>query len=303
MRRKVLIGVILVILLMGVAGYFTKGLLTPKIGLCLNGADSALYNELTLAGYTVLSRNCENNQETQNRQVEELLQEKVDVLVVQSVGADAASQILQIAVETPVIFIGTEPTELGNAYYVGCDASQQGVAQAQMLQSFFGKADINGDRLVDYMVISGPENAPQSQVYLQSVATAMAEKSAIRLEEAYCDPDADTAKKLCRQAFSKYGRDLELILCNSASVALGAANAVRDSGRVPGRDVIIFAIGKETQLKEMVRTGVLTAAAVEDTNAVLGRVVRLIEELTKNKTVEQKQYINYKIWTIDNVNS
>jgi methyl-galactoside transport system substrate-binding protein len=303
MRRKVLIGVILVILLMGVAGYFTKGLLTPKIGLCLNGADSALYNELTLAGYTVLSRNCENNQETQNRQVEELLQEKVDVLVVQSVDADAASQILQIAVETPVIFIGTEPTELGNAYYVGCDASQQGVVQAQMLQSFFGKADINGDRLVDYMVISGPENVPQSQVYLQSVATAMAEKSAIRLEEAYCDPDADTAKKLCRQAFSKYGRDLELILCNSESVALGAANAVRDSGRVPGRDVIIFAVGKETQLKEMVRTGVLTAAAVEDTNAVLGRIVRLIEELTKNKTVEQKQYISYKIWTIDNVNS
>ena len=303
MRRKVLIGVILVILLMGVAGYFTKGLLTPKIGLCLNGADSALYNELTLAGYTVLSRNCENNQETQNRQVEELLQEKVDVLVVQSVGADAASQILQIAVETPVIFIGTEPTELGNAYYVGCNASQQGVAQAQMLQSFFGKADINGDRLVDYMVISGPENVPQSQVYLQSVATAMAEKSAIRLEEAYCDPDADTAKKLCRQAFSKYGRDLELILCNSESVALGAANAVRDSGRVPGRDVIIFAIGKETQLKEMVRTGVLTAAAVEDTNAIFGRIVRLVDELTKNKTVEQKQYINYKIWTIDNVNS
>lgn len=303
MRRKVLIGVILVILLMGVAGYFTKGLLTPKIGLCLNGADSALYNELTLAGYTVLSRNCENNQETQNRQVEELLQEKVDVLVVQSVDADAASQILQIAVETPVIFIGTEPTELGNAYYVGCDASQQGVVQAQMLQSFFGKADINGDRLVDYMVISGPENVPQSQVYLQSVATAMAEKSAIRLEEAYCDPDADTAKKLCRQAFSKYGRDLELILCNSESVALGAANAVRDSGRVPGRDVIIFAVGKETQLKEMVRTGVLTAAAVEDTNAIFGRIVRLVDELTKDKTVEQKQYISYKIWTIDNVNS
>lgn len=303
MRRKVLIGVILVILLMGVAGYFTKGLLTPKIGLCLNGADSALYNELTLAGYTVLSRNCENNQETQNQQVEELLQEKVDVLVVQSVDADAASQILQIAVETPVIFIGTEPTELGNAYYVGCDASQQGVVQAQMLQSFFGKADINGDRLVDYMTISGPEEVPVSRVYLESVSTAMAGKNVVQLEEAYCSADAAEAKELCRQAFSKYGRDLELILCNSESVALGAANAVRDSGRVPGRDVIIFAVGKETQLKEMVRTGVLTAAAVEDTNAIFGRIVRLVDELTKDKTVEQKQYISYKIWTIDNVNS
>ncbi len=301
MRRKILIGVILVVLLMGVAGFFTRGLFTPKVGLCLNSADSPLRDELALTGYTVLSRNSQNDQETQNQQVQELLKEKVDILVVQLVDADAASQILQIAVETPVIFVGEEPKELGSAYYIGCDVSLQGAVQAQMLESFFGKADINGDRCVDYMTISGPEEAPLSQVYLQSIATAMDGKAAVQLEEAYCESDAAKAKELCRQAFSKYGRDLELILCNSDSAAQGAVDAVKDSRRVPGRDVIIFAIGTEAQLKEMVRTGALTAAAVEDTNAILSRIVRLVEDLIKEKTVDQKQYINYKILTIDDV--
>lgn len=303
MRRKILIGVILVVLLMGVAGIFTKGLFTPEVGLCLNSADGALSDALSLAGYTVLSRNSRNDQETQNQQVQELLKEKVDILVVQLVDADAASQILQIAVETPVIFVGEEPKELGSACFVGCDASQQGTVQAQMLESFFGKADINGDRCVDYMTISGPEKSPLSRAYLQSVAAAMAEKPAVQLEEAYCEPDAAKAKELCRQAFSKYGRDLELILCGNDSAAQGAVAAIRDSGRIPGRDVIVFAVGTEAQLKEMVRTGALTAAAVEDTNAVFSRIARLVGELTKEKTVDQKQYINYKILTIDDVNS
>ena len=302
MRRKILIGVILVVLLMGVAGLLTKGLFTPKIGLCLNGADGALRDELALAGYTVLSRNSENSQEIQNQQVQELLKEKVDILVIQPVDADAVSQILQMAAEKTVIFIGEEPKELGNAYYVGSDISQQGAVQVQMLEAFFGKVDINSDRIVDYMTISGPESEPESQVYLQSVATAMAEKPAVQLEKAYCAADAGAARTMCRQAFSKYGRDLELILCNCDSVAQGAAAAVSDGGREPGKDVIIFAIGAEAKLKEMVRIGTVTAAAVEDKAAIISRVVRLIEELKKEDVANHKQYVNYKILTIDNVN-
>ena len=301
MRRKLLIGVILVVLLMGVAGFFTKGLFTARVGLCLNSADGLLVDELSLAGYTVLSCNGQNDQETQNQQIQELLKEKVDVLVVQTVDVDAAAQILQIAAGTPVIFLGEEPKELGSAYYIGCDVSQRGAVQAQMLESFFGKADINGDRLVDYIAIAGPEEVLLSQMYLQSVGEAMAEKSVVQLQGAYCQNSAEEARKLCRQAFSKYGRDLELILCSSDSIAQGAVEAVKDSRRVPGRDVIIFAIGTELQLKEMVRTGYITAAAVEDTNAISARIIRLIEEVTKGKAAEQKQYINYKIVTIDDV--
>ena len=299
MRRKILIGVILVVLLMGVAGYFTRGLFTIKVGLCLSGTDGTLRDALALAGYTVLSRNGENDQEKQNQQVNELLNEKVDILVVQLIDTDAAAQILQAALEIPVIFVGNEPEELGSGYYVGCDLSQQGAAQVRMLERFFGKADINGDRLVDYMVISGPEEMPQSQLYLQSVAAAMDGKAVALLEEAYCQNSAEDARKLCRDAFSKYGRDLELILCNSASAAQGAVQAIEDGRRQPGKDVIIFAVGTETQLRRMVDENRITAAVVEDTSGIHNRVAWLVGALKKDEAADQKQYVDYKIYSID----
>lgn len=299
MRRKILIGVILVVILLCVAGYFTRGLLAHKVGLCLNGTDGSLRDALAISGYTVLSRNSENDQELQKRQVAELLKEKVDVLVVQLVDTDAAAQILQLAVEVPVIFVGEEPKELGKGYYVGSDVAQQGVAQARMLERFFTKADINGDRLVDYMVISGPEELPQSQVYLQSVAAAMEGKAVALLEEAGCQSSAEEARTLCREAFSKYGRDLELILCNDASVAQGAVKAIEDGRRQPGKDVIIFAVGTEAQLRSLVDKGHITAAVMEDTSGIHNRIAGLIETLQKEEAAEQKQYIDYKIYSID----
>lgn len=305
MRRKLLICGVFLILIMGLAGYFTKGILAPKVGLCLSGANSSLEkdlrSELVLAGYTVLSHNGANSQEKQNQQVEALLQKGVDVLVIQPVDAASVAKILQMAVETPVVFIGHEPADLGNAYYVGCDTAQEGAVQARLLDVFFAKTDINGDKKVEYMLLSGPENDPASRLYAQNVTKAMSQYSAEKLQDTFCDGTTATARTLCRQAFSKYGRDLELILCSDDALALGAIAAVKDSGRTPGRDVIIFCAGTEAGLKEVIRTGALTAAVVEDTQGVFDRIVQVVDCLHNGETVSQRNYVNYKVLTIDNV--
>jgi len=307
MRRKLLICAVLVVLLMGVVGYFATGGFSPKVGLCLSGADSTLENELreemVTAGYTVLMRSGENDQAKQNQQIKSLLQEGVDILVVQLVDTTASLEILLEALEVPVVFIGSEPGTLDSAYYVGGDVTQQGSVQAQFLKTYYPIADINGDGTVEYMAVSGPEKDVLSQVYLQNVESAMGKYSVEQLEKAYCHSDLEAAKTLCRRAFSQYGRDLELILCNNNIVAQGAVAAVRDSGRIPGKDVIIFAVGTEAQLKELVRTGALTAAAVEDTKATYDRIIQVVADLVKGKNISQKQYIDYKLLTIDNVNS
>ena len=306
MRRKLLICAILVVLVMALAGYFTKGILSPKVGLCLSGSNSelekGLRDEMALAGCTVLSRDGENNQEKQKQQVEELLGKKVDVLVIQPVEMTAVAEIVQLTVETPVIFIGREPAVLGNAYFVGCDITREGQIQAQLLESLFAKADINGDRNVEYMILTGPEEDPLSQLYVKNVIASMAEHSAEKLQEVYCDGTSAAAKSQCRQALLRFGRDLELILCSDDALAVGAITAVKDSGRTPGKDVIIFGVGTEANLKESVRTGALTAAVVEDTQAVYDRIVQVASKLVKGEEISQKNYVNYKVLTVDNVN-
>lgn len=289
MRKKQwLIGAAAVaVLLLGVAIYFIISLFTPKVGLCLSGENSTYADALENAGYKVLVRD----------DPAALLQEGVDLLVIQVTRNTDVSGILSAAGETPVLFVGDRPENMGEGYFVGCDKAQLGSMQANLLERYFAKADINGDRWVDYMLLSDSENG----AYFQSANSAAGKYSTVKLEETICDGTADSAQALCKQAFSKYGRDLELIFCDSNEIAQGAVAAIRENGRVPGRDVVVFATGTEDACKEAVRTGAFTAAVIEDVAAVCDRMVQVVRDLFEGREVPQQNYVDYKVLTHENV--
>lgn len=309
MRRKMIIGAVLVAVILVLAGYFTKGILAPRVGICISGADAeadkqmetALRGDLVLSGFTVLSRNSENDQEKQTLQVKELLENDVDVLVVQPVDPTDVSEILLLARDVPVVFIGEEPENLGNAIFVGCDRTQPGRMQAKLVDQMFAKADINGDRRVCYMLLTGPTEQIAVQQYLETAKEGLENSAAILLEEYSCQGTSVSASEICKQVFSQYGRDVELILCSSGEIALGAVAAVRENGRTPGRDVVIFGVGTADSCREAVRTGALTGMIIEDTEMIYEKILQTVKLLSNNGEVNQKNYISYKVLTAENV--
>ena len=311
MRRRMIICVALVALVLALAGYFTKGILSPKVGVCLSGMGNttaqelgkALRDKLTLSGFTVHSRNSENNREKQVQQIKELLEKGVDALVLQPVAEDVLAEILPLAVETPVIVVGAEPENLGDAYFIGCDKDQQARAQVQLTEQMFAKTDINGDRTVKYMLLVGPEEDPETVRYVQNVEEGLAAIAASALQKAAVERTEEAGKTACKQAISKYGRDLELIFCGDGALTVGAVEAVRSSGRTPGRDVIIFGVGSLEGCRGLVRTGALTAAVVEDVAAIRDRIVLTVKSLTGGKEVPQKTYVEHIVLTIENVDN
>lgn len=309
MRRRMIICVALVALVLVLAGYFTKGILSPKVGVCLSGTGNttgqelgkALRDKLTLSGFTVVSRNSGNNREKQIQYVKELLEKDVDALVLQPVAEDVLTEILPLAVETPVIVVGTEPENLGNAYFIGCDKDQQAWAQAELIGQMFAKTDINGDRTVKYMLLTGPEEDPETMRYVQNVEEVLASFAASALQKTAVERTEEAGKNACKQAISKYGRDLELIFCGDGTLTVGAVEAVKSSGRTPGRDVIIFGVGSLEGCRELVRTGALTAAVVEDMAAIRDRIVQTVKCLTGGKETPQKTYVEHIVLTIENI--
>ncbi len=292
--------IILSTLIMGIVGYLLIDLVTPKIGLCLAGADSEmeelLQSALKKAGYTVLIENGENNQDTQNRQVESLRKKGVKLLVVQLVDAENAEAVLTRAGDTPVLFIDREPENLGESYFVGWSEQKLGHMQAALLDRYFTKADVNGDRYVKYMLLSALED----EQYLKAITEMAGTYSAVKLEEAICGSAAD-AKAILKQAFSKYGRDLELVFCDSSALALGAVEAIRENGRTPGRDVVVIGAGAEAECENAIRTGAITAALVEDKAALCQQVVQIAKKLMWGEDAEQICYVDYKILTHENI--
>ncbi len=298
----IICAIVLSVVIMGIGGYMLIDAVTPKVGLCLAGADSdmedMLRDGLKRAGYTVLIEKGENDPEKQSQQVERLRQKDVKLLIVQPVDPADTAEILEMAAETPVLFIEAEPENLGEGYFVGWNQQKLGYMQAALLERYFTKADVNRDRYVDYMLLS----ASDKDAYFRAVEEIAGAYKTIKLEEVVCDGTAEGAKAICKQAFSKYGRDLELIFCDSSALALGAVEAIRENGRTPGRDVVVIGAGTAEACEEAIRTGAMTAALVEDTVALCDQVVQAAKNLLSGKAIEQRYYVDYKLLTHESVN-
>lgn len=294
----IICAIVLAVAVLGVAGYFLIDIFTPKVGLSLAGPGSGYHTVLQAAleraGFTVLT----DAGEGQTQQIEALVKKGADVLIVQAADASNGEKITEAAGDVPVLFIGHKPENPGEGYFAGYDPAQLGQLQASLLESYFSKADTNGDKAVDYMLLSGSA----ADGYFRGAAEAAEGYKTVKLEETVCDGTAEGAKDACRQAFSKYGRDLELIFCSTSRLAQGAVAAIRESGRTPGRDVIVFGAGTVQQCEGYVRTGAITAAVVEDDDALFGEIIRVTRGLLGGRDVARENYVNYKLLTPENVN-
>ena len=309
MRKRIIIYVAVAAFALALAGYLIIGVFTPKVGICLSGAGEtagqelgiALRNEFIHAGFAALNRNAGGDGAAQVQQVKDLLKKGVTALVLQPASEKALTEILSLAADTPVIVVGAEPENLGNAYFVGCDKDQQARAQAQLVEQMFAKTDINGDRTVKYLLLTGPEEDADAARYVQNVEEVLSSASALLLQKVATERTEAAGKAACKQALSKYGRDMELIFCGDSALTMGAVEAVRDSGRTPGRDVILFGIGSLDSCKELIRTGALTAAAVEDIATIRDRIIQTVKTIRNGGEVSQRTYVEHIILTIDNI--
>ena len=309
MRKRIIIYVAVAAFALALAGYLIIGVFAPKVGICLSGAGEtagqelgiALRNEFIHAGFAALNRNAGGDGAAQVQQVKDLLKKGVTALVLQPASEKALTEILSLAADTPVIVVGAEPENLGNAYFVGCDKDQQARAQAQLVEQMFAKTDINGDRTVKYLLLTGPEEDADAARYVQNVEEVLSSASALLLQKVATERTEAAGKAACKQALSKYGRDMELIFCGDSALTMGAVEAVRDSGRTPGRDVILFGIGSLDSCKELIRTGALTAAAVEDIATIRDRIIQTVKTIRNGGEVSQRTYVEHIILTIDNI--
>ncbi len=297
--HRIVCAIVLAVVILGVVGYFLIDLVTPKVGLSLAGADSRyhtiLQTALEKAGFTVLT----DTGEDEGGRIEALVKKGADLLIVQAADPAQAEMITEKAGEIPVLFIDRKPENPDAGYFVGYDPVQRGQMQAALLESYFVKADANGDKAVAYMLLSGEDK----DGYFQGADAAAEAYKTIKLEEAVCADTEEGAMAACKQAFSRYGRDLELILCSSSRLAQGAVEAIRESGRTPGRDVIVFGAGTVQQCEAYVRTGAITAAVVEDEEAFFDEVIRVTRALLGGRNAARENYVNYKLLTHENVNS
>ena len=242
-----------------------------------------------------------NDQAEQTNQINSFIADNVDVMILNLVQTSSSASVIQAAdaAGIPVVFINREPSAEDMALseiitYVGADARQSGTFQGEIIAETENKGDFNGNGVVDYVMIMGdPENVDaQYRTEFSIKALEDAGLTVNKLFEQRGDWDQTKGQELAATALTQNGMDIDVIFCNNDAMALGAAQAIADAGRVVGEDIYLLGVDRLDEAYEMVQAGTMTGTVYNDhisqaqTAADVALKIAAGEPVEKNYTVD-----------------
>lgn len=199
-------------------------------------------NEISPKKLEVTIFDGKNQQDIQTDQIKQLIKDDFDALAINLVDRSKASVIINLAKEAniPVIFFNREPVQVDMArwdkiYYVGTKGEESGLIQGEIAGEYWlahPEADKNGDGIMQFVLIEGQPGhqdvIPRSRYSVQAL-----QDMNIQVEELVRDTanwQRLEAQDLMNNWLDYFGDDIEMVLSNNDSMALGAIDAMRDHG-------------------------------------------------------------------------
>lgn len=279
------------------------------VGICLyDGEDpfvaacrEKLEQELDKKGYQVRVADCGKDQSLQNRQIDEFITQAVDGLVIIPCMTSAAEEFLGKLRTSgiPAVLFHREVEEAllqdcGKVAYVGSDSTREGLLQGQIILNSPGRADINGDQKLSYVLLQGAQDRIDTQLRTENAINVL-RASGLALQElgnVCCGGEQEKARLLCESLLREYGPDIEVVICNDDTIALGALEAITAAGRRVGEDIYLTGIGGTEQALEKVREGLMTGTVARDADGQVETVIQVLEQLMAGAQVEKVNYVD-----------
>lgn len=277
-----------------------------RVGLCLRQqADApeyydAILSGLQAAGYDVTAQDAKNDQSMQDAQVESLLRDDCQLLIVEPVMVTALETVVEAAKakNVPLLLIDREPARevldsYDRLYFAGCQISEVGAAQAQLLQQLPLQGDLNEDGVVSYMVLRGPEDHMDAQAITDGCLQALASYTTEQIGITATQWELAAARADCAGMLAQYGRDIEVIFCNHAVLAQGAVEAVENRGWIPGQDVYILAVDNNDSLQMLIDKGAVFGTVAADVQQRVRQILELSGKLILENWPDKCTYAPY----------
>ncbi len=296
----VVIAAVAALLAAGIAIWFFTDW-TVTVGICYRYADSdsnreyrdQLEKSLQDMGYEVVAVDCDNDQSKQLQQLRQLKEKTAQVLIVEP-AMSAASEELLAALEDlalPAVLVGEIPEETPEQpgiVCVGTDSAVPGILHAQTLLELSDQGDLNGDGAVSCMILTGPEDSLESVNYYQCCLKAL--KLGPLGTDLLCTVSSDGTREGAHQRTAAelrtYGMDIEVILCANDTLALGAADAIREGGWKPGQDIYLFGVGGTAEAVKATEEGTLTCTVLELPGQRVQTVTQTVQAMLEETPVE-----------------
>ena len=312
-RKRVLLIAALALLLavlLGVAIFLGQNANGMKVGICFRQLSDSASQEyqrqlevvLQDSGFQTVVEDAQNDQSKQDAQIGKMLADGCKLLIVEPVIISAADTVVEqlCKADVPLVFINREPAQQvleswEKISYVGCDTKHAGTVQGQIAAALPNKGDINGDGVVSYVMLQADETLIDTQLRSQSCIEAMTEAGAVLncLGTVSTDGTAEISQLRCAQLLAQYGKDIEVIFCNTDAIALGALEAVKGGGWGPGTDIYLLGIGGSAEALEKVAQDQLTGTVVRDVAGLCDTVRTVVTQMLAGDNTQKIHHVDF----------
>ena len=223
-----------------------------------------------------------------------------DLIVVNPVDSGAGETINNLCrqYDIPVIYADRAPDLVGGilddyeqAYYVGLDWSDPGAVQAQMVYDAWtadsSKLDKNGDGVLQYVLLQGnvaQQNAIYRTAAINELFEGWAADGTMKTEQLDIQDgnwSSDKGKDVMDAWNVKFGDEIEAVLCNNDTMAMGAIESLKTAGAFDaGNGPIVYGINGIPDVWEMIEDGYMAGTVLTSPY----REAKIIIDMAKNLT-------------------
>lgn len=222
-----------------------------------------------------------SNQAIQNESIDKVLNEGADLILLNIVNRKDSRTIINRIKETniPVIMFNREPLtpdviqSYSKALYIGTDGTQAGILQGKMITDTWNNSkeliDKNRDNVIQYIMLEGePESREAIERTKYSVLTindAGINTQLIALR--VCNWLEDLAYEAIKSLFLRYGNQIEVIIANDDTMAIGAIKALKEYQYNNGdklKTIPVVGVDVVPEAKELIEKGEMLGSVVQD---------------------------------------
>ncbi len=257
-------------------------------------------------GAEVMMRNARGSQEEQEAQIQQFLEAGCDGIIVNLVDVSKAGKITDLCnnAGVPLVFINREPDEEEqkrweeNEMQTACistDSRQAGTYQGEMIAQLPDQGDRNRDGIISYVMIMGERGNEDSLLRTEYAVQAMkaSGKNIKKLFTSYGNWNKDQGKKIAAKALELHGDQIEVILCNNDAMALGALEAIEESGKTAGKDLYVVGVDALEEAVIAVGEGRMAGTVLNDHTGQSHSAADALTAMISGEKAEVKYSVDY----------
>jgi methyl-galactoside transport system substrate-binding protein len=244
-----------------------------------------------------------SNQAIQNEQIDAVLKQDFDLILLHLINNKDKETVQTVINEfkqnnTPVILFNREPITMDaiksykKSLYIGLDSKQDGIMQGQILIDAWNTnkniIDKNKNGIIDYVLLAG-ERSNITAINRSKYVISTLEEAGIKTNElasAFAYWTRELAQGIMESLLLRYDGNIEVVIANDDSMALGAIKGLQASGyNIGDKEKTIAVVGVEglPEAQELIKKGEMLGTIFQDPKALAEALYTVGINLVQNK--------------------